>query len=133
MQDLRIDIFPDNNHIIHELCKSQREVIEALDLEYPFQVKVGNPRKAQAILDRKSKGKRGRPKGSKGNHKYLPHLETRDKTESPGVDNIVTRKPGRPLGSRNKPKLMEDEKTRADSIATRKPGRPLGSKKRPKT
>jgi hypothetical protein len=132
LQLLRIDIYANNNHIIHELCKDQREVIEALDLEYPFQVKVGNQRKANAILDRKSKGKRGRPKDSKGKPKYKHVHETVATTDTLAQDAEAKGTVGRPPGSKNKPKPVKTDTSTAGTKPKSRLGRPHGSKNKPK-
>jgi hypothetical protein len=58
---LKISIRSNNNHTIHEIDKNQRELIESLDLQYPFYVETGNVRKAQLAKDR-SIGKNPLPK-----------------------------------------------------------------------
>jgi hypothetical protein len=128
LQELRIDIFSDKNHIIHELCKKQREVIEALELEYPFHVRTGNLRKAQAILDRKSKGKRGRPKGSQGKPKYKQFSEKNVESAVSAMNMETKRKPGRPAGSKNKSKLVATDSAGVGAEVKRGRGRPVGSK-----
>ncbi|MDR0571734.1 MAG: transposase [Rickettsiales bacterium] len=133
LQDLRIDIYPNNNHIILELYKDQRQVVEALDLEYPFHVKAGHPRKAQAALDRKSKGRRGRPKGSKGKQKFITSQETHGSDSTATAQEVSQRKPGRPAGSKNKAKMTDAGSTANPMAPKRKPGRPSGSKNKAKT
>jgi transposase len=128
LSELRIEIFENDKHIIRETCKSQRIIIEALGLEYPFHVRAGNLRKAQAILNRKSKGRRGRPKGSKGKQKFKVFPEEPMPTDPTTVD-VPKGKPGRPPGSKNKPKALGAESSSATAAFTKgKPGRPPGSK-----
>ncbi|MDR0548229.1 MAG: transposase [Deltaproteobacteria bacterium] len=128
---IRIDMHQNGNHIINELYKTQREVIDALGLTYPFLTISGNERKAKNIFQRPSKGKRGRPKGSKNKSKSVF-------TSSTNSDSDITkikRSPGRPKGSKNKPKTDFTSST-SDSVITkikRSPGRPKGSKNKPKT
>jgi transposase len=131
---LRIDMHQNGNHIINELYKSQRAVIDALGLTYPFLTISGNERKAKNIYQRPSKGKRGRPKGSKNKSESVF-------TSSTNSDSDITkikRSSGRPKGSKNKPKTDFTSSTNSDSDSDitkikRSPGRPKGSKNKPKT
>jgi hypothetical protein len=134
LSSLLIDIHPDKKHVIHELEKNQREVIEALNLEYPFYVVAGNQRKAEAVKGKTRKGKRGRPKGSKGKEKYKLMPKENLGLNSSESGEEAKRRPGRPPGSMNKPKPMvaNDSNPEGSEEAKRKPGRPLGSMNKPK-
>jgi hypothetical protein len=134
LQELRIDMYDNNKHIIHEVTKNQREVIEALGLEYPFHVKVGNNRKAELAKERMNKSRRGRPKGSKGKPKYKQFLGTDVSTNSSTMDMAVKKRGrGRPPGSKNRPKpAVSDHSAGHFDDKKRSRGRPPGSKNRPK-
>ncbi|MDR1049560.1 MAG: transposase [Deltaproteobacteria bacterium] len=130
---LKISIRSNNNHTIHELDKNQRELIEALDLQYPFYVETGNVRKAQLAKDREENHKRGRPKGSKGKEKYNPATDQDLNPNSPSDGGEARRSPGRPPGSKNKPKpATAGGAAPENSEAKRGPGRPPGGKNKPK-
>jgi hypothetical protein len=135
-----------NEIVISELTKLQKEVVNALNLAVPFYTIPGNDRKIKAINQRQGKGKRGRPKGSKGK-KLLPNSNLNNDTNNSKSDNfeikdnenmdnnsinigVIKRKRGRPRGSKNKMHLNSDNRTVETS--KRKRGRPKGSKNKMK-
>ena len=133
----------DRYRVIHNQSKRQKEILcrlgittDNLDHIASYETNRLNHKTIYPIQtlapDEISEGKgqtqkiKGIPAGSKAKGKGARKPVMRE--AEPGQETIQKRGPGRPKGSKNKPKNDSNE-----TIVKRKPGRPKGSKNKPKS
>ncbi|MDR0571806.1 MAG: transposase [Rickettsiales bacterium] len=128
MQRLSIDVY-DETKIVQVPTKIQKEIIISLNLESPYEIEIGNY-KSQKLLSIVKRRKAGRPLGRKNRVQEVNYTSCATTTEKRQVSQKGLKKRGRPPKNSVPTSIHPGLDSNTDTI--RKPGRPLGSKNRPK-
>jgi hypothetical protein len=140
MNDISV-IFNDDLSTVDPLMTTEKElaVILDLNLDYPIKVDLNKSYTNKYLNKYHYKRKKGRPKGRK-NMINLCNNDTTLDNESDNIDNSVHKnnfnntkaRRGRPIGSKNKPKIQFRQANNEINNDKPKRGRPLGSKNKSK-
>jgi hypothetical protein len=134
--------------VIHNQCKRQREIMrllgitaENLDNIAAYETNRLNRRTVHPVqslspIEVATTGENHTSENknsvstadSKSSNKCDTELSDTESTRQDNLESTNKRRPGRPKGSKNKSKPIEQEET----VVKRKPGRPKGSKNKPK-
>ena len=129
--------------VIHNQCKRQKEIMrllgitaENLDYVAAYETNRLNRRAVHPVQslspieqatmdDNQASGNKSSVSTANSNNSNKSDIES---SKQDNLESTTKRRPGRPKGSKNKPKPAEQEET----VVKRKPGRPKGSKNKPK-